>query len=153
MSAARRWRAGQATSAFNFPSSSAIRLLFYRRFCLCPPLYFRRILGAPAAWPGVLPGLLLAAGQAQGLVDSDTTAPDALLKLSTANKGLLPQLTKTQRDAIQSYAVGLFIYQTDNTPGLYIYGGSEWSQPPNAVTISIKMRAWHTTSLCLYTTA
>jgi hypothetical protein len=35
-------------------------------------------------------------------------------------------MTKTQRDAISSPATGLMIYQTDNTPGLRVYNGTNW---------------------------
>jgi hypothetical protein len=35
-------------------------------------------------------------------------------------------MTKTQRDAISSPAAGLAIYQTDNTPGLRVYNGTNW---------------------------
>ncbi|WP_162910727.1 tail fiber domain-containing protein [Hymenobacter oligotrophus] len=86
--------------------------------------------------PVLLGGLMLpAAAQTTGSVGIGTTAPDAsaLLELSTTNKGLLlPRLTQVQREAIQSPAAGLLIYQTDNTAGLYIYGGTSWSLLPNA---------------------
>lgn len=82
-------------------------------------------------------GLLSLSAQAQttGSVGIGTATPDAsaLLELSTTNKGLLlPRLTQLQRDAIQSPAAGLLIYQTDQTPGLYLYGGSSWSLLPGA---------------------
>ncbi len=85
----------------------------------------------------LLPGLLLglAAHSTRAQVGIGTTTPDAsaLLELSTTNKGLLlPRLTLTQRNAINSPAAGLMIYQTDNTPGLYIYGGTSWSLLPTA---------------------
>jgi hypothetical protein len=35
-------------------------------------------------------------------------------------------MTKTQRDAISSPVAGLAIYQTDNTPGLRVYNGTNW---------------------------
>ncbi|TYZ11405.1 hypothetical protein FY528_06835 [Hymenobacter lutimineralis] len=75
-----------------------------------------------------------ARAQTAGSVGIGTTTPDAsaLLELSTTTKGLLlPRLTQTQRTAIQNPAPGLLIYQTDETPGLYLYGGSSWSLLPN----------------------
>ena len=51
----------------------------------------------------------------------------AALEIKSTTKGvLLPRMTKTQRDAIASPAAGLAIYQTDNTPGLRVYNGTNW---------------------------
>ncbi|MGC6480120.1 MAG: tail fiber domain-containing protein [Flavobacteriaceae bacterium] len=60
-----------------------------------------------------------------------TNSPDASAALeivaTSNNKGILiPRLTEAQRNAIASPATGLLIYQTDNTPGLYNYNGSNW---------------------------
>lgn len=58
-----------------------------------------------------------------------TTAPTscALLDLPSTTKGLLlPRMTKVQRDAIVSPVAGLAVYQTDNTPGLRVYNGTNW---------------------------
>ena len=58
-----------------------------------------------------------------------TTSDDnsALLNVSSTTKGFLPpRMTKTQRDAISSPATGLVVYQTDNTPGLRCYNGTNW---------------------------
>jgi hypothetical protein len=54
--------------------------------------------------------------------------PSALLDLNnTTNKGLLlMNMTKAQRNAIPSPAAGLMIFQTDNTPGLRTFNGSNW---------------------------
>ena len=35
-------------------------------------------------------------------------------------------MTKTQRDAIATPAIGLLIYQTNSTPGFYYYDGTAW---------------------------
>jgi hypothetical protein len=40
--------------------------------------------------------------------------------------GLLPQLTKAQRNAIPTPATGLIINQTDNTPGPRVCIGGSW---------------------------
>ncbi len=58
-----------------------------------------------------------------------TSSPGAsnLLELSSTSKGLvLPRMTKTQRNAIASPVAGMMIYQTDNTPGLRVYNGTNW---------------------------
>jgi hypothetical protein len=36
-------------------------------------------------------------------------------------------MTQAQRNGILTPAIGLLIYQTDNTPGLYFYNGSAWA--------------------------
>lgn len=64
-----------------------------------------------------------------GNVAIGTTSPNssALLDLTSTTKALLlPRMTKTQRDAISSPVAGLAIYQTDNTPGLRVYNGTNW---------------------------
>jgi hypothetical protein len=54
-------------------------------------------------------------------------AASALLDLNSTTKGLkVMNMTKAQRDAISSPAIGLAIYQTDNTPGLRVYNGTNW---------------------------
>jgi len=50
----------------------------------------------------------------------------ALQIIDTARGVLPPRMTKTQRDAIASPASGLTIYQTDNTPGIRVYNGTNW---------------------------
>lgn len=55
--------------------------------------------------------------------------PDAssIIDIKSTTLGLLlPRMTKTQRDAISSPAAGLAVYQTDNTPGLRVYNGTNW---------------------------
>lgn len=51
----------------------------------------------------------------------------AILDITSTGQGMLiPRMTETQRDAISSPASGLIIFQTDGTPDLYIYDGSNW---------------------------
>ncbi|GAA4506816.1 hypothetical protein GCM10023172_36510 [Hymenobacter ginsengisoli] len=84
----------------------------------------------------LLLALLLAVpcfARAQG-VGIGTTAPaaSAALDIVSTSKGLLlPRLSLAQRLAMGTGAIaapvaGLLIYQTDNTPGLYAYGGTAW---------------------------
>jgi hypothetical protein len=57
-----------------------------------------------------------------------TTTPNssAALEISSTDKGLLiPRLTLAQRPA--SPANGLMYFQTDNTPGIYIFNGGSWN--------------------------
>ena len=68
------------------------------------------------------------AAQAQG-VGIGTTAPDASAALdvtSTTQGQLLPRMTAAQRAAIANPVVGLFVFQTDGTPGLYYYINHSW---------------------------
>lgn len=68
--------------------------------------------------------------QAQNVaINADSSLPDpsAILDLKSGNKGLLvPRMTLAQRNAIAVPAIGLLIYQTDNTPGFYCYDGAAW---------------------------
>jgi hypothetical protein len=51
----------------------------------------------------------------------------AMLDVASTTKGfLLPRMTKTQRDLIGTPVAGLAVYQTDNTPGLRVYNGTNW---------------------------
>ena len=62
-----------------------------------------------------------------GAAGIGTTAPDAssLLEIKSTTKGFLPpRMTLAQRNAIASPATGLFIYQTNSTPGFYYYNGT-----------------------------
>lgn len=75
---------------------------------------------------GICPSIVVG----QVAINSDGSAADgsAMLDITSTSKGvLIPRMTETQRDAISSPATGLMIYQTDNTPGLYTYGGASWS--------------------------
>src|SRR5258708_6382735 len=59
--------------------------------------------------------------------DSSLPDPSAILDLKSGKKGLLvPRMTLAQRNAISVPAIGLLIYQTDNTPGFYCYDGAAW---------------------------
>lgn len=65
-----------------------------------------------------------------GAAGIGTVAPNSssLLDVSSTSKGvLIPRMTKTQRDAINDPALGLLIYQSNNTAGFYYYDGSAWT--------------------------
>lgn len=67
--------------------------------------------------------------QGSGNVGIGTTSPGAsnLLELASTTKGfVLPRMTKAQRDAIFTPVAGMAVYQTDNTPGLRVYNGTNW---------------------------
>jgi hypothetical protein len=78
--------------------------------------------------------LLLAAALptfALGQVGIGTSTPDntAALELSATDKGFLPpRMTAAQRAAISTPAVGLMVYQTDGTAGLYVNTSTGWLQ-------------------------
>jgi hypothetical protein len=63
-------------------------------------------------------------------INNDNSNPDnsAMLDVKSTDKGLLtPRMTEAQRNAIPTPATGLLIYQTDNTPGFYVYDGTVWT--------------------------
>ena len=65
---------------------------------------------------------------AQVGINIETPDASAALDITSTTAGILiPRMTQSQRDAVSSPATGLMVYQTDNTPGFYYYGGSSWS--------------------------
>jgi hypothetical protein len=51
-----------------------------------------------------------------------------MLDIKSTESGLLiPRMTESQRNNINSPATGLIIYQTDGTAGFYYYNGSAWT--------------------------
>jgi hypothetical protein len=65
--------------------------------------------------------------------DSSLPDPSAILDLKSSIKGFLaPRMTQAQRDLIAIPAIGLLIYQTDNTPGFYYYDGASWTRAKGA---------------------
>lgn len=62
-------------------------------------------------------------------VGTGAPAASAILELASTSKGLLmPRMTLAQRNAIASPVAGLLIYQTNSTPGVYMYNGLAWAQ-------------------------
>jgi hypothetical protein len=61
-------------------------------------------------------------------INNETPDASSALDITSTTAGILiPRMTQSQRDAVSSPATGLMVYQTDNTPGFYYYGGSSWS--------------------------
>ena len=68
----------------------------------------------------------VAAAQGVG-VGTTTPAASAALDVTSTSKGLLlPRMTSAQRVAIPNPVTGLFVFQTNGTPGLYYYIGTTW---------------------------
>lgn len=60
-------------------------------------------------------------------IGSGSHETSGALVINSTTKGLvLPRMTKVQRDAIASPIAGMAVYQTDNTPGLRVYNGTNW---------------------------
>lgn len=61
------------------------------------------------------------------VIGGSTITADAILDLQSTSKAFMPpRMTKTQRDAIGTPSAGMVVYQTDNTPGLRTYNGTNW---------------------------
>lgn len=61
------------------------------------------------------------------VIGGGTPDVSSIIDIKSTTLGLLlPRMTKVQRDAIGSPAAGLAVYQTDNTPGLRVYNGTNW---------------------------
>jgi hypothetical protein len=60
-------------------------------------------------------------------IGTNSPHPSAALEVSSTTQGMLvPCMTMAQRNLIAAPAVGLIVYQTNNTPGYYYYNGSIW---------------------------
>ncbi|WEK18149.1 MAG: hypothetical protein P0Y49_15260 [Candidatus Pedobacter colombiensis] len=82
---------------------------------------------------------LLFAFSAKAQVGIGTSTPDASaqLEILSTSKGLLiPRMSSTQRNDINSPANGLLIYQTNDTPGFYYYSNGQWQKLVNKSELS-----------------
>lgn len=62
-------------------------------------------------------------------IGTNTPSSSAKLEINSSNSGLLiPRMSETERNAINSPTAGLMIYQTNGTPGFYFYDGSVWTK-------------------------
>jgi len=91
-----------------------------------------RIYGGAKSTTGTVDGSVILAytGSAQRgavVVGGGTVTAGSVLAdfQSTTKAVILTRMTKTQRDAMTP-ADGMIIYQTDNTPGLRVYNGTNW---------------------------
>jgi hypothetical protein len=60
-----------------------------------------------------------------------TSSPSSssIVDLTSSSKGFLPpRMTEAQRNAISSPTIGLMVYQTDGSDGVYVYKASGWVQ-------------------------
>ena len=63
-----------------------------------------------------------------GIGANTTINASAILDITSTTKGFLPpRMTNAQRTAIATPAVGLIVYCTDATEGLYIYKSTGWT--------------------------
>jgi hypothetical protein len=61
-------------------------------------------------------------------VGHTSQSTSAILQADSTDKGFLPpRMTLAQRSAITSVPIGLIVYQTDGTEGLYVYRNSGWT--------------------------
>jgi hypothetical protein len=64
----------------------------------------------------------------QVAINTNTPDPSAALDITSFSKGLLtPRMTAAQMNAITNPAVGLIVFQTDSTAGLYYFNGVAWT--------------------------
>ena len=66
----------------------------------------------------------------QGTVSIGSTTPNAsaILDIASTNRGILaPRMTLNQRNNIPSPATGLLIYQTNSSPGFFMFNGTTWT--------------------------
>ena len=75
---------------------------------------------------GTNPNIFTSSGSL--LIGTATEETSSLLTISSTTKGFLPpRMTNTQRTNISSPAVGLIVYCTDATEGLYVYKSTGWT--------------------------
>ena len=60
-------------------------------------------------------------------IGAENTEASSVLQVSSTTQGaLMPRMTEAQRTAISSPAIGLLVFQTNNTVGFYFYNGTAW---------------------------
>lgn len=70
--------------------------------------------------------------------------PSALLDLNSTSKGLLiPRMNQAQRDAIENPAVGLMVFQTDKSIGVYTFDGTTWQSSTARVSGVATLGDWN----------
>ncbi len=72
--------------------------------------------------------------------NNDFADPSAILDISSNNQGiLLPRIAETNRPT--NPAIGLLIYQLDNSPGFYFYDGTAWQKLNATMPIALSNNA------------
>ncbi|OFY51017.1 MAG: hypothetical protein A2W85_05270 [Bacteroidetes bacterium GWF2_41_31] len=70
--------------------------------------------------------------------DGSTPDPSSILDVSSTSKGILPpRMLEIERIAITDPAVGLLVYQMNNTPGYYYYDGTNWLMISSSTNSSV----------------
>ena len=70
--------------------------------------------------------------------------PSALLDLNSTTKGLLlPRMSEAQRDAIEKPAIGLMVFQTDKSIGVYTFDGTTWQSSTARVSSVATLGDWN----------
>lgn len=66
-------------------------------------------------------------GSGQTAIGVENPTSSAVIQIDSTTRGFLPpRMTSAQRTAISSPAVGLIVYQTDATEGLYVNSSTGW---------------------------
>ena len=61
-------------------------------------------------------------------IGSITPSASAILDIASTNRGMLvPRMTLNQRNNIPTPATGLLIYQTNSSPGFFMFNGTTWT--------------------------
>jgi hypothetical protein len=70
---------------------------------------------------------LILTSDKQAGVNTSAVDPSAQLQVDSTTRGFLPpRMLESDRLAIATPALGLMVYQTDMTEGLYIYKSAGW---------------------------
>jgi hypothetical protein len=126
-------QAGRTTNVGDLVSSSSSIFIGYNTKALADAQTNQIVIGDQAIGLGsnsvVLGNTSIARTVLRGQtsVNTDTVSASAQLQIDSTTKGFLPpRMTNAQRLAIASPAVGLMVYCTDATEGLYINKSTGW---------------------------
>ena len=62
------------------------------------------------------------------MIGTSSVVSSSAFTVQSSTKGvLIPRMTQSQKNAIESPSNGLLVYQTDGTSGFYYYDGSSWT--------------------------
>jgi hypothetical protein len=91
------------------------------------PLSGGTVTGGTVFQSGLTANTFYSSGQV-GIGTSNPNAAAILEIASTTQGALFPRMTIAQRNAIPSPPIGLILFVTDDTEGLYIYKSTGWVQ-------------------------